>query len=132
MPADRVLRVGPYCRALGLCRLPKLILEIDHLLTQFGIAGREDAYRKEPGVAGVADGDSCHGHPRWHLHHRQQGIHAVEILQRYRHPDHRQRSDCGQHARQVRRATRSRDDHFQAATVSRTPVVDHRVGHSVR
>ena len=45
VPADRVLRIGPYCRALGLCRLPKLILKINHLLTQPRIAGRENAYR---------------------------------------------------------------------------------------
>ena len=65
--ADQVLRVGPDGGSLGLGCLPKLILEIKHLLTQAGIAGREDAYGQESGVPGIADGDSCDRHSSRHL-----------------------------------------------------------------
>src|SRR4029453_14453768 len=94
----QLLCLCPYGSALGLCRLAKLILEIKHLLPQARIADRQDAYRQQAGVASVADGDGCHRHTSGHLHDRQQGVHAIQILQRNRHSDHRQRSHRCQHA----------------------------------
>ena len=55
------------------------------------------------------------GTPGRHLHDRQQRVHAVEVLQRHRHADHRQRGDRGEHPGQVGRAPGAGDDHPQPA-----------------
>ena len=71
----------------------QLGLEVDHPLLQRGVGGGEDAHGEQPGVAGVADRDRGHRDAGRHLHDREQRVHAVEVLQRHRHADHRQRRD---------------------------------------
>ena len=55
------------------------------------------------------------GTPGRHLHDREQGVHAVEVLERHGDADHRQRRDRGEHAGQVGRSPGAGDDHRQAA-----------------
>ena len=57
------------------------------------LARAEDAGRQQPGVAGAADRHRRHRDAGRHLHDRQQRVHPVEVLQRHRHPDDRQRRD---------------------------------------
>ena len=64
-----------------------------------GSPAAEDAYGEQAGVAGVADRDRRDRDPGGHLHDGEQGVHPVEVLQRHRHADHRQRRDRGEHAR---------------------------------
>ena len=73
---------------------------------------------EQPGVAGPADGHGRDRHPGRHLHDGEQGVHAVEVLQRHRHADHGQRGEGGEHAGQVGRAARAGHDHADAATDS--------------
>ena len=68
---------------------------------------------------GPADRHGRHRHPRRHLHDREQRVHPVEVLQRHRHADHRQRGDRREHPRQVRGAPGAGDDHPQPARLGR-------------
>ena len=74
-------------------RVAQLGLEGDHPLLQRRVGGGQDAYGEQAGVAGVADGDGGDRHAGRHLHDREQRVHAVEVLQRHRDADHRQRRD---------------------------------------
>ena len=64
------------------------------------VARAEDADREQPGVARLADADRRHRDAVGHLHDGEQRVEAVELLQRYRHADHRQRRHRRGHARE--------------------------------
>jgi hypothetical protein len=96
------------------------------------LTGTEDARGEQAGVARPADGDGRDRHPRRHLHDGQQGIHAVEVLQRHGHPDDRERGDRRQHARQVGRSPGSGDDDAQTALLRAGAVPHHLLRHPVR
>ena len=81
---------------------------------------REDADGEQAGVAGVADRDRGDRDAGRHLHDREQRVHAVEVLERHRDADHRQRRDRGEHAGQVGRSAGAGDDH-RAARGRRRP-----------
>ena len=122
-----------YDVALRVGGLGELGLVVDHPLLQRRVARGEDADGQQPGVAGVADRDRRDRDAGRHLHDRQQRVHAVEVLQRHRHADDRQRRDRGEHARQVGRSPGAGDD----APASPRPaaslaVGEHLVGHPVR
>ena len=99
LEAELVRGLPAHGLALLLRGLLQLRLEVDHLLLQVGITRRQDAYGEQAGVAGIADRHRRDGHPGRHLHDGEQRVHAVEVLQRHRHPDHRQRRHRGEHAR---------------------------------
>ena len=92
----------------------------------------QDPDGEQPGVARAADrhrGDRDAGR---HLHDRQQRVHPVQVRQRHRDADDRQRGDRGQHPGQVGGTPRAGDDHPQAALGCALPVVEHLLGHPVR
>ena len=89
------------------------------LAVRSGIGRGEDPHGEQARVAGVADRDGGHRDAGGHLHDREQRVHAVQVLQRHRDADHRQRRERGQHARQVGRSPGPGDDHLQAAGVRR-------------
>ena len=79
------------------------------------VVGRaEDAHREQSGVACLPDADRRHGDAVGHLHDRQQRVEPVELLQRHRHADHRQRRHRRGHARKVCGTAGAGDDHPQA------------------
>ena len=69
-------------------------LELDHPRAQRLVGGGQDADGEQAGVAGVADRDRRDRHAGRHLHDGEQRVHAVEVAQRHRHADHRQRRDA--------------------------------------
>ena len=81
------------------------------LRAQRVVVRAEDAHRQQPGVARLAHADRGDGDAVGHLHDRQQGVEAVEVLQRHGHADHRERRHRRGHARQVRGTTGAGDDH---------------------
>ena len=90
------------------------------LLAQVGPRGGENRDREQAGVggAGLADRERAHRHAARHLHDRQQRVEAVERRALHRHAEHGQHGVRRGHARQMRRAARAGDDHFDAARLS--------------
>ena len=73
-----------------------------------------------------------YGNAARHLHDRQQAIHAAQRLRLHRHAQHRQVGQRRDHARQVRRATGTGDDHPDAAPRRPLGIVDQPVRGAVR
>ena len=119
-------------RTLLLRHLLELGLEVDHPLLEGGVGGGEDADREQAGVAGVADRHGRDRDARGHLDDREQGVHAVEVLQRDGYADHGQRGDRGEHAGQVGRSPGAGDDHGESAPGRLLAVGEHLLGHPVR
>ncbi len=89
-----------------------------HLLCNLGIAERENLGRQDPSIggAGFADGNRGDGYSRGHLDCGQQRIHSLKCAGGNGHADDRQRGFSRNHAGQVGRAARPRDDDFDAAS----------------
>ena len=83
------------------------------------------------GVLRVADGDGRDRDAGRHLHDREQRVEPVELLERHRHADHRERGHrCG-HPGQVGRTACAGDDHPQPAVDGRDRVFHHPLGRAV-
>src|SRR5699024_8857290 len=102
------------CLVLGLHLGCHVSLVVGHLLHQCGIPCAENAHGEQAGVLGTTDGDGGHGHAGGHLHDGQQGVHAVEVLQRPGDADDRQRGGGGDHAGQVGGTTGAGNDDLEA------------------
>ena len=74
-------------------------LVVLHRGAQLLVARREDPHREQAGVLGVADRDRRDRDAARHLHDREQRVEAVELAERHRDADHRQRRHRRRHAR---------------------------------
>ena len=121
--------VAAYDRALLLGLGPEAGLEVAHLLAQSLVGRRQDADGEQPGVAGAADRDGGHRYAGRHLHDGQQRVEPVELLERHRHPDDRQRRHRGEHAGQVGGPAGAGDDDTQPAARGLLAVGEHLLRH---
>ena len=83
------------------------------------LPGPEDPRGQQPGVARPTHRHGGHGHARRHLHDREQRVHPVEVPQRHRHPDDRQRGDRREHPGQVGGSPGPGDEDAQPARLGR-------------
>src|SRR3984957_9842472 len=92
----------------------------------------EDARGEQTGVGRAVDRGCGDRYAPGHLGDREQGVQAVELRERDRDTDDRQRRHRGQHAGQVRRTAGAGDQYLQSARTSTEPVLDHGLGRAVR
>ena len=99
-----------------------------------GVGRGQNLSRKQRrvGRAGLADRQRAHRNALRHLHNREQRIQAVQLRGRNRNSEHRNQRLGRQHARQMRCAAGSGDDHAQAALARRLCVFEEPVRRAMR
>ena len=117
--------------ALGGGAITQGLLVVEHPADELVVPGGKHAHREQTGVLRIADADRGHRHPTGHLDDGQQRVHSVQVGQRHRHPDHRQRGEGGHHAGQMGSATGTSDDDLDATSVGGTPEPHHLLGHAM-
>src|SRR5271165_1765427 len=110
----------------------QLLLKLLDPTAQRRVGRTEDAHGEQAGVAGAADRHRGHWDAGRHLHDRQQRVEAVELLQRHRHTDHRQRGRRSDHPGQVCGATGPGDDDLDATPRGGPRVIQHPARRPVR